>query len=125
MATLPVATRNAAVDAVANKVNDGTTAGRLKIRNAALQVLVDIPFADPAFAAASGGSASLNGGNSISAIASATGTATNYIITDSDGVEIMSGTVGTTGAEINLSSVAINQNDTVTITSLNLIQAQN
>lgn len=123
MATLPVATRNASVNAVAAKVNDGSGPGRIKIRNPSNVVLVDIAFADPAFGSASGGAASLTGGASISGTAIASGTATNYIICDSDGVEIMSGSVGLSGAEINLSSVNLNIGDTVTITSLNIVQA--
>lgn len=123
MATLPVATRNASVNAVASKVNDGTGPGRLKIRNSSNTVLVDITFADPAFGSASGGAASLTNGASIAGTATAAGTATNYVITDSDGVEILSGTVGISGAEINLSSVTLNVGDTVTITSLNIVQA--
>ena len=123
MATLPVATRNAALNAVAPMVDEAGSPGHLLIQNSGGTTLVSIPFLKPAFAAASGGSTSLAGGNSISGTVATAGTASQSQIVDSAGTVIMSGTVGTTGAEINISSVTLSVNDTVTITSLNIVQA--
>jgi hypothetical protein len=50
--------------------------------------------------------------------ANATGTATWFRIVDSDGNFVIDGTVGTSGADLNLNTTAIVATESVSITSL-------
>jgi hypothetical protein len=112
--TLSSASRSAACDAVVDKCDQGTGAGKLKIRTSGAALLVSIPLSDPAFGAASTGVATANG-LPLSAAASGSGTADNAEVTDSDDTVLWSGTLAAMGLTLDNTSIASGQ--TVTISS--------
>jgi hypothetical protein len=81
---------------------------------------VELVCGSPLAPAASGGVLTLN--SITSGTAGATGTVTNASLYKSDGTTlVMSGlTVGTSGANINLSSVAITSGDSIAISSASI-----
>ena len=120
--TLATAARNAACDAIVDLIDAGAGAGVLQIGSAGFAViLADITFNDPAFGAASGGTATA--ATSPSALQDTTtvaGTAAVFRVRDSKSVDVFSVTVGTSGTDIILNSTAFTLNGTVTLTSLTL-----
>jgi len=78
--------------------------------------LAHLPLAATAFGAASAGSKTA--GDITSAAALATGTATWYSVTKSDGTRTYENTVGSSGASINLNNTAIQAGATVAVSSL-------
>jgi hypothetical protein len=118
MAILETPTRNAAADAVVDLVDAGATAGNgtLVFQTATDAAVATLTFSATAFGAATGGVATAA---SITSDTNATGgTAAQASIFDSDSTKILEATVGTTGAEINLSSTTIGAGDTVSVSSL-------
>jgi hypothetical protein len=130
MAFIPAAQRNRAADAVCARANSGT----LVIYNgtvpasadAALSgntVLASLAMAATAFGAASAGVATAATITTDSS-ADATGTATFFRVLETGGsLVVFQGTVGTSGAELNLSSVSIVATGTVSVSSLTYTQA--
>jgi hypothetical protein len=119
--THSTAIRNTLADAVVDAIDAGSTnaAGKLQIATstAFTTVLATLAFANPAFGAAASGTATANAITPDNN-AAATGTAAAFRIVNRDDTEILRGTVGTSGSDINLSSTSITAGDTVTITSL-------
>lgn len=120
--TLETVARNAACDGVVDLVDAGAGAGKLQIKTSAGTSTFDngkvatLTFSDPAFGAASSGVATAN---AITSDTNATaGTAAKAYFYDSSNTPILQCTVGTSGADINLSSVSIGSGDTVAISSL-------
>lgn len=121
---LSPAARNAALDAITALLNAGG-AGTLEIRSGAQPadpataatgtLLATLTLSATAFAAASSQSAALNAVTS--ATAAATGTAGWFRLKTNGGTGVVDGTVGTSGAELNLSSTSIVSGGTVSITS--------
>jgi len=117
MATLSTAARNAACQAIVSLVDAGTTNanGQLIIMTAGDVAVSTHNLSNPAFGAPVSGVATA------SAIADDTnaagGTAALFKFVDRDGTEVFRGTVGTTGAELNLSSTSIPAGGTVQISS--------
>lgn len=130
MASITTANRNRAADAVCARANNGS----LRIysgtapadANAALSgntLLANLAMSATAFAAAASGVATANAITADSS-ADATGTATFFRVLESDGTTVVfQGTVGTTGAELNLSSVAIVAGGNVAVSSLTYTQS--
>jgi hypothetical protein len=130
MASITNAQRSRAADAVTARANNG----RLRIysgtapadANAALSgntLLADLPFGATAFAAAANGVATANAITTDSS-ADATGTATFFRALESDLTTVVfQGTVGTSGAELNLSSVSVIAGGPVSVSSLTYTQA--
>lgn len=119
-----VATKNLGLDAQYDQCNSG----KVKIYSGTVPATADTAlsgntllaqpsFGATAFAAASGG---VKTANTISpdTDAAATGTATFYRLTKSDGTVVSQGTVGTSGSNINLSSTSIVQHTTVAVFGL-------
>jgi hypothetical protein len=96
MAVLPNAERSAACDAVVDRVDLGSGAGKLELC-ASSTVLATITLDDPAFGAASNGVATAAGFPK-NFTASATGTCDNYKVRDSDNNLRWSGGAGGTGS---------------------------
>jgi hypothetical protein len=117
--THATALRTAIADLVDDYCNAGSGAAKLKIRNSSNTVLATITLADPAFGAGSAGAVALAGLPKSDSSADATGTAANFIITDSDDNTVISGTVTATGGggDLTLDSVSITAGQVVTITS--------
>jgi hypothetical protein len=114
--THPTTVRNTLADTVVDLLDAGTGAGTLEIQTSGDVEVATLTFSDPAFGAASSGTATAN---SITDDADATGgTAAKFIAQDSDSTLCFSGSVGTSGEDINLSSVSIGAGDTVSISSL-------
>lgn len=125
--TLSISTgaRNAAVDAVCSQLNvngpgkinlytgakpatpsDGTSAGNT--------LLASFTLGNPAFAAALTGQANINAVASVTAVG--TGTATWFRAQTANSSGVFDGSVGTSGAELNLSSTSVVTGGTVSIT---------
>lgn len=115
------AIRNSLADLVVDALDVGTTdaTGDLQIAtsSAFTTVLALILFSNPAFGAASGGTATMAGAPKEDSNAAGGGTAANFRVRDRDNNEVFRGTVSTVGADMNLSSTAINGGDAVRINS--------
>jgi acyl-coenzyme A thioesterase PaaI-like protein len=110
--THPEATRNGIADFVVDQLNSGT----LEIQTSGDVEVATCGFAATAFGAAAAGVATAG---AITADADATGgTAAKAQLKNSGGTAIVNCSVGTSGEDINLSSVTIGAGDTVEITSL-------
>ena len=105
---------NSRADAIATAVDAGAGAGLLRIYNGtqpakggtATTLLAELTFSDPSFAAAVAGVLTANAITG-DAAANATGTATWFRIVDSNALFVLDGTVGTSGADLNLNDVNI------------------
>lgn len=118
--TLPAATGNAACDAIVDLVDAGAAAGYLLFETSGDATVAVCTMSDPAFGAASNGTATAS---AISDESSATaGTVSKFEMRDSDDTQVLEGTVTVTGGggDITLSSVAIGAGDTVSISALTL-----
>lgn len=122
--SLSTAARNAAVNAVVDLIDGGTTnaQGALQFRDAS-QVIASLDLNNPAFGAAATGSAALDTTGTIQGTVTPAGASTidRFRIVDRDVTTVIdgaSGSVAVSGADINLSSVTVNQNDVVEITGL-------
>lgn len=118
MPTLETATRNAACDAIVDLIDGGTGAGTLQFETSGDVEVATLTFSDPAFGGASNGTATAS---SITSDTNATGgTVAQASIYDSDSTKIMELTVGTSGNDINLSSLSVGAGDTVSVSSLTI-----
>lgn len=115
--TYETAVKTARMQAVVTQIDEGTGAGKLKIRDGSNNILATFTLADPC-GTVSGAVLTFAFDPDISATAGATGTATNAIITDSDDETKISGlTVGVGTGDIQLDSTSITSGQTVTITA--------
>ena len=117
--------RNAQLDAIDDAVNAGSGAGTIKLytgtrpaTGGALSgntLLGTLTFSSTAFGAASSGT--ITAASITSGTAAATGTATWFRVEDSDANFVADGDVGTSGSDLNLSTVSISSGATLEITS--------
>lgn len=121
----------AAMDAVVDLIDAGAGAGTIKIYTASQPANADVAissqtllatltFSDPAFGATNSSGVATASAITSDSSADATGTATWARIADSNGNTIFDCDVGTSGATINLNSVAITTGGTVSITSFTM-----
>lgn len=112
------ATRDAVCNAVVDRLDlgSGTSAGRLVFLTAASAAVATLALSNPAFGNASAGVATANAITSDTNAAG--GTTTKFELRDRDGAAVILGSVGTSGSDINLSSVIIGAGDTVSVSSL-------
>lgn len=126
------AARSAAADAVVDLVDGGAGAGLLRIYDgtkpagpdtavSTQTLLAELTMSDPAFGSASNGVATASAITADSA-ANATGTASWFRVVTSAGTAIFDGTVGTSGADLNLNSTAIQSGAEVSVTSFTYTQ---
>jgi hypothetical protein len=80
-------------------------------------LLATFTLADPAAAAAAAGVATMDFSPAIDATVAADGTAGWFRVADSTGAAVFDGTVGTSGADLNFSSVAWVTGGTVELSS--------
>jgi len=115
--------RTGIADYVVDLIDAGGGTGKLKFYTANFaDLMTSINFAATAFQDASAGEATMTSGAITGTISLAgTNTMAKFRITDYADVTIIEGDVGTSGADINLTSVSFNQNDTVTINSLTYV----
>ena len=124
---LAATARNATCDALVDRLDLGAAAGTIKVYTGSQPtnpdtapsgtLLATFTLADPAFGAASTGVADLDADPDLSTTAVATGTAGWFRAADSDDNAAFDGTVGTSGAQLNLNTTSIVSGGTVTITS--------
>lgn len=122
--TLSAAARNAACDAVVDRVDLGSGPGKIRLKSAADVVLCEVVLAKPAF----GNAGAVNPGEAVAAgmpktgaglAAAGVGTlATKFDVTDSDNTVIWSGVVGVGAGEIQLDNNSIALNQVITVNSL-------
>jgi hypothetical protein len=128
MATrISAAAASAAADAVVDLLDAGSGAGTIEIRTGAQPatvataetgtLLATFTLADPAFGAAARGVATLDADPDLEVNGVADGTAGWFRAKDSNGVAIFDGACGTSGAQLNLSSLSIATGVPVRITS--------
>lgn len=111
--------RNAMCDAFVDAIDVGTTdaSGDLQVRTSGgTTLLAELTFSATAFGAASSGAATANAITDDSS-ADASGTAAVMRIRNRDNTTVAEGTVGTSGADLNLNTVSITAGDRVSVTS--------
>ncbi len=116
MPDLSTSARNAAAAAVVALIDGGSGPGDIVIR-ASTTVLVTFPFDGPSFGSPSGGSVSALGFPKF-ANAVAAGVADNYLIRDSNGTTILSGSVGESAADLILDNTDIANGQEVRISAI-------
>jgi hypothetical protein len=121
------ATRTTWLQTILDGIDAGPTAGLINIYagvrpatgGAAGTLLAQLACSDPASVSNTGGILTLDTIAS-DTNADASGTATWFRVTDSTGAFVLDGSVGITGADLNLNTTAITAGDTVSITSFTL-----
>lgn len=113
--TISTSAANVLCDGIVDLIDNGG-AGTFEIQDGGV-VLAELAFGSPAFGAAVAGVAT---SNAISDDTSAnnTGTADTFQIKAGTGEVVLSGSVGTSGEDINLNTVSITTGDSISITSL-------
>ena len=126
MATLETLARDAMCNALVDLIDGGAGAGTLQFETLGDVEVATLTFSDPAFDAsgtAGGNAAGVATANAITDDTNATGgTIAQASFYDSNSNKILEATCGTSGAEINLSSLSIGAGDTVSISSLTVTQ---
>ena len=121
--------RNSRLQDIADAINAGTGAGRIRIYNgsrpatggAATTLLAELTLSDPCQASITGGVLTFDTITADSS-ADAGGTATWFRIVDSDGNFVVDGDVGTSGSDLNLNSTTISIGQTVTVTGFTITE---
>lgn len=112
--------RNDIADLVVDKIDSGSvnTYGKIAFLAADSSLIANLEFANPAFQAASAGTATANAIRGDSDCNP--GTVTLFVVRSRDSDDIFTGSVTATGGggDIILSSTAIGDGDTITISSL-------
>ena len=114
------ATRTALCNAAVDRIDlggGGTGLGKLKFLTALDVVLCTITLPNPAFGAASGAAALLLG-VPLTGTVTVAGTCSAFYFTDSADTTVIAGSVGTSGQDINLSSVTVAVNDVIQLDSI-------
>ncbi len=113
-ATLASLAQNAACDAVVDLLDTGT----IEFQTAGNAVVGTATLPNPAFGAAAAGAAALS--SAVNATVTGAGTVTKALFKRSagnGGATVFTVTVGTSGADINLSSVVFALNDVIALSS--------
>lgn len=122
------AAANAAADAMAALCNGGTlriysgTQPASAATAASGTLLAELTLGSPAFGSASNGVATANAITGDTS-ADATGTAGWFRVRNSSGTAVFDGEVGTSGADLNLSSTSIQSGAEVNVTSLTITES--
>lgn len=112
------ATRDAIATAVSVKADAGSGAAKLKIRQGST-VLAVITMADPCFGAVASGVITFAGLPKSDASADASGTADNFLLTDSDDNTVLAGSVtaGGGGGDVTMDTTTVTITQPVTCIS--------
>lgn len=114
--THPTAVRNAVADLVVDRIDAGSGAGTIQFQTSGDVEVATLTYSDPAYGSAAAGTATAN---SITSDTNATGgTVAKSRHYDSDATEVFATAVGTSGSDINLSSLSVGSGDTVSMSSL-------
>lgn len=113
--------RNSMCNALVDAIDAGSGDGTIRIYTAASpEVLLSTQnFSDPAFGNAASGVATAGAIDDDSS-ADATGTAAVLRVYDSDSNLIFRGTVGTSGADLNMNTVSFTAGDVISISSMTI-----
>lgn len=116
--THPTAIRNGIADYVVDRLDlgTGTSAGRLVFQTSGGTAVATLALSNPAFGAASAGVATAS--TITSDTNAAGGTVAKAELRDRDATAIVLCAVGTSGSDINLSSLTVGAGDTVSVSSL-------
>ncbi len=121
MPTMPTALRNSVCDLVVDSADAGSGAATIEVRTGSTPgagtLLLTWTLNDPAFGSAATGAAALAVGSTIQSTAVATGTAGHARLKDSNGTVVLELTVGTSGADVILSSLSITNGVAYQLTS--------
>jgi hypothetical protein len=120
--TLPTVTRNAIADAVDTLINSGGGAGFLEFQTSGDVEVATITFDATAFGAASSGTITMASAPKSDTNATG-GTMAKFVIRDngSPSVLILTGSVGTSGQDINFAGgLVVGASDTVELTSFTI-----
>jgi hypothetical protein len=127
MTALSNATKAAALDAIVDRVDAGSGAGKLQIFTAAYgSLLAEFTLDDPAFGAATVADPSVAtaAGMPKATTGAATGTAGSFRVVDSDNVMMWEGTgataVNTSAAMVILTNLSISTGQTVNLVSMTM-----
>lgn len=114
--THPTSVRNTVADAVVDLLDAGAGAGTIEFQTSGDVEVATLTCSDPAYGNAAAGTATAN---SITSDTNATGgTVAKSQHLDSNDTEVFSTAVGTSGSDINLSSLVVGSGDTVSMSSL-------
>ena len=114
--THPTSVRNTVADAVVDLIDAGAGAGTIQFQTSGDVEVATLTYSDPAYGNAAAGTATAN---SITSDTNATGgTVAKSKHFDSNSTEVFATAVGTSGSDINLSSLAVGAGDTVSMSSL-------
>ena len=129
---LSTATASAMADVVTAQVDSGSGAGTLKVYTGSKPATVEtaatgtllatFTLTDPAAAGAVSGVATLDFDPDLSATIAASGTAGWFRIANSAGTGVLDGDCGTSGADLNFSSVSWTSGGTVNLTAGTITQ---
>jgi len=115
---------NAACNAIVDLIDAGAGAGTIVLRTAADAEVARLTFSDPAFGAASAGTATANAITNDSDAAGSASAVTKFTVEDSDLTEVFNGAVAESGSDLNIDDgtpgggVIINVNAVVSISSI-------
>jgi len=118
MATLSSAARSAACDGIVDLLDAGSGAGNFLLTDTAGgggSTLAEITLNDPAFGAAATGVATLDIDPTLSATASADGTAAGWALRDSDDTVVISGDIGTGSQDLDIDNTSVTTGQTVNL----------
>jgi hypothetical protein len=104
------------------RIYDGSVPANVGTALGAQVLLAELTMSATPFPAASGGVLTANAITQDSS-ANATGTATFFRLTTSGGTAVVQGTVGTSGADLNLNTTSIVSGGPVQVTSLTITEA--
>lgn len=106
------------------RIYDGTKPASADTAITTQTLLAELTFGSTSFSAASGATATANAITADSS-ANASGTATWFRVVKSDGTTVVfDGTVGTSGADLNLNSTSISAGASVSVTSFTYTQSK-
>jgi hypothetical protein len=109
--------RQVVADTVVNLIDGGTGAGDLVFLTTGAAVVATLPFSNPAFGNANG-SGVATAGTILDDESAAGGIMDNFTIQDGDASELIYGSVGTSGEDINMSNLTVGVGDTVSVSLL-------
>ena len=117
MAALSTTARNAIVQAIIDLVDaQSPTAGNILIQDAGSTQLAEFTLKDPSYGAPSSGSADIDTPDDVTA--DDTGTASKAQLRDGNDTVVWADmTVGTSGAQVNLSTLSVTSGATLSVTS--------
>ena len=117
--TLETGLRNTLADAIDTHINTGGGTAQLKFETSGDVEVATIDLQNPAFGAAATGVITL-AGTPLSDSSATGGTVAQFSIYDRGATKVLEGTVSTSGADINITSVSVAATEVVQLTSFTI-----